>query len=55
MFEELRAHDIEPLVTISHYDTPLYIEEELGGWANRQVIDLWDRFVDTIFHAYRVS
>ena len=53
VFEELRAHDIEPLVTISHYDTPLYIEEEMGGWSNRAVIDLWDRYVDTIFHEYR--
>ena len=30
-----KKYDIEPLVTISHYDTPLYLEEELDGWKNR--------------------
>ncbi|OUN88716.1 MULTISPECIES: family 1 glycosylhydrolase [Enorma] len=53
VFQELQAHCIEPLVTICHYDTPLYIEEELGGWSNREVIGLFDRFVQTIFTEYR--
>ena len=39
VFEELRKYDIEPLVTLFHYDMPLYLEEELGGWSNRELID----------------
>ena len=31
VFEELHKYGIEPLVTISHYDDPLYMEEKLGG------------------------
>ena len=53
VFRELKAHGIEPLVTISHYDTPLYIEEEMGGWANREVIGLFDRFTEVLFREYK--
>lgn len=53
VFEELKRYGIEPLVTISHYDTPLYIEEELGGWSNREVISLFDRFTEVLFREYR--
>ena len=32
VFRELRKNNIEPLVTIWHFDTPLYLEEEFDGW-----------------------
>lgn len=53
VFEELRRNNIEPLVTIWHFDTPLYIEEELGGWANREVIGLFDKYAKTILTEYK--
>lgn len=53
VFTELKKYNIEPLVTIAHYDTPLYIEECLGGWQNREVIKLFERFVNTIFTEYK--
>ena len=53
VFTELKKYNIEPLVTISHYDTPLYIEEELGGWNNRNTIALFDRYTETIFNEYK--
>ena len=53
VFQELRRYGIEPLVTLNHYDTPLYIEGELGGWKNRQVISLFDRYVKTVFQEYK--
>lgn len=53
VFEELRAHGIEPLVTMWHFDTPLHIEEELGGWENRKTIALFDRYARTILTEYR--
>lgn len=36
VFLELKKYGIEPLVTIQHYDVPLYLEETFGGWKNRQ-------------------
>lgn len=53
VFLELKKYGIEPLVTISHYDTPLYIEEELGGWLNRDTIALFDRYTEVLFNEYR--
>lgn len=53
VFEELKKYNIEPLVTISHYDTPLYLEETLGGWQNRELIEYFDRFCETIFREYK--
>ena len=35
MFKEMQKYGIEPLVTIWHFDTPLYLEEHCGGWLNR--------------------
>lgn len=50
---ELKKYGIEPLVTISHYDTPLYLEEEIGGWKNREMISLFDKFTETIFKEFK--
>ena len=52
IFLELRKYNIEPLVTISHYDTPLYIEH-IGGWSNRETIDLFVQYCKTIFTEYK--
>ncbi len=53
VFLELKKYGIEPLVTISHYDTPLYLEEELGGWKNRELIGHFDRYTETLFREYK--
>ncbi len=53
VFNELHQYNIEPLVTISHYDDPLYIEEELGGWSNRETINLYEKYCHTIFEEYK--
>lgn len=53
VFDELRAHHIEPLVTISHYEMPFYLTEHYNGWADRKVIDLFVKYCNTIFHRYK--
>ena len=39
LFDELALHGIQPLVTLSHYEMPLGLVQNYGGWGNRQVID----------------
>ena len=41
VFTELRNAGIEPLVSIWHFDTPLYLEEHYGGWKNRKLIEFY--------------
>ena len=53
VFLELKKYNIEPLVTIWHFDTPLYLEEYYGGWNNRQLIEFYDRFAKTCFTEYK--
>ncbi len=53
VFLELKKYGIEPLVTLSHFDTPLYLEEELGGWTNRELIACFDRYTETVFREYK--
>ncbi len=53
VFEELHKYGIEPLVSIWHFDTPLYLEETLGDWENRDLIPLYEKYVRTIFTEYK--
>lgn len=53
VFEECHRHGIEPLVTLSHFDTPLHLEEEYGAWGNRKMIDFYERFAETCFREYK--
>ena len=53
MFKEMHKHGIEPLVTIWHFDTPLYLEEHCGGWLNRETIEHFVRFATTCVTEYK--
>ncbi|OUO22407.1 family 1 glycosylhydrolase [Collinsella sp. An307] len=53
VFLELQKYGIEPLVTMWHFDTPNYIEEELGGWENHDTIALFDKYAKTILTEYK--
>ena len=53
VFEELKKYNIEPLVTIWHFDTPLYIEEQMNGWNNRETINLFVKFAKTCLEEYK--
>ena len=32
---------------------PLYLEEELGGWSNRELIDLFEKYTKVLFKEYK--
>ena len=49
LFDECRKHGIEPLVTLSHYETPLYLAEHYDGWVNRDLIEFYKRYVTNVF------
>lgn len=53
VFDELIKYNIEPVVTISHYEMPLHLVTEYGGWRNRKVIKFFERYVTAIFTAYK--
>jgi 6-phospho-beta-glucosidase len=52
VFDELTRHGIEPLVTISHYETPLALAERYNGWVSRELIGFYERYVRVLFDRY---
>lgn len=52
LIAECLKYGIEPVVTISHYEMPLYLAKEMGGWKNRQLIDCYERFARTVLTRY---
>lgn len=53
VFRCLREHHIEPLVTLSHYEMPLYLTEQYEGWASREVVDMFVKFSKVCFERYK--
>ncbi len=53
LFDECHRYGIEPLVTLSHYETPLHLAEEYDGWLNRKMIGFYERYVRTVFERYK--
>lgn len=53
LFEECRKYGIEPVVTLSHYEMPYHLVEAYNGWADRQVIDFFTRYTETVMREYK--
>ena len=49
IFQEMKRLNIEPLVTLSHYEMPLHLATSYNGWYYRRVIDCFVRFAKTCF------
>ncbi|MFP8917926.1 glycoside hydrolase family 1 protein [Enterococcus innesii] len=52
IFKELKKHDIEPIVTLSHYEMPLALSEKYNGWVDRKLIDLFVNYAEVCFTAF---
>lgn len=53
LFREMRRLNIEPLVTLSHYEMPLILSEKYNGWVHRNVLDAFVRFSNVCFDRYK--
>lgn len=53
VFAELEKYKIEPLVTISHYESPFYLTEKYNGWYSRELIDCFVKYCDVLFRRYK--
>lgn len=53
LFDELAAHNITPLVTLSHYEMPWGLVKQYGGWGSRQTIGFFERYARTVFARYK--
>lgn len=52
VIDECLANNIEPVITISHYELPLNLAKRYGGWKNRYLIEFYETFARTILTRY---
>ena len=53
LFKECHKYGIQPLVTITHFDCPMHLIEEYGGWRNRRMLDFYEKLCRTLFTRYK--
>ncbi|MDN6196127.1 MAG: 6-phospho-beta-glucosidase [Atopostipes suicloacalis] len=53
LFDELIKYDIEPVVTLSHFEMPYHLHKEYGGFKNKKVIDFYAHYAETVMHRYQ--
>lgn len=53
LIDELLKNDIEPVITLTHFEMPLHLAREYGGFRNRQVIDFFVNFAEVVFNRYK--
>ncbi len=53
LIDECLALGMEPIITMLHYETPLAITLNYGGWNNREVIELFAKYGEVLLKRYK--
>lgn len=53
LFDELLKNGIEPVITLSHFEMPLHLAREYGGFRSRKVVDHFVKFAEVCFTRYQ--
>lgn len=53
LFDELIENNIEPIITLYHFDMPLTLAEKYNGFASRKVVDLFVKYAKTVFDHFK--
>ncbi|KAK7339039.1 hypothetical protein VNO77_19681 [Canavalia gladiata] len=52
LIDDLLANGIKPFVTILHFDHPLAIEQNFGGFLNRSIVNYYKDYCELLFKTY---
>ena len=53
VIDECLKYNIQPMITLSHYEMPLYLAKEYDGFKNREVVRLtFENYARTLFERY---
>lgn len=52
IFKTLKKYNIEPIVTLSHYEMPLALSLKYNGWVDRRLIDLFVNYAKVCFETF---
>lgn len=53
LFDELLKYNIEPVITLSHFEMPYNLVKKYGAWRNRKLIDFFVRYAEVCFKRYK--
>lgn len=52
LIDELLKYNIEPIVTIYHWDLPQALQDEYSGWESRNIIEDFTHYAKVLFDAF---
>lgn len=55
LLDEMLKNGIEPVMTISHYEMPIHLISEYGGWYSKKVIDCFVKYCEVLFKRYHTK
>lgn len=53
LIDEIIKDGMEPIITMSHYDIPLYLVTEYGGFGNKKMIEFFVRYAKVLLERYK--
>lgn len=53
LFTECHKYNIEPVITISHYEMPYELVSKYGSWRNRKLVDFYVNYCRAIFTEFK--
>ena len=53
LIDTIVANGMEPIITLFHYELPLKLVTEYGGWRDKRLIEFYARFARTCFERYQ--
>ncbi|XP_029419435.1 beta-klotho isoform X2 [Nannospalax galili] len=52
LLDALALRNIEPVVTLYHWDLPLALQEKYGGWKNATMVDIFNDYATYCFQTF---
>ncbi|AWB43031.1 6-phospho-beta-glucosidase [Paenibacillus sp. CAA11] len=53
LFDEMLKYNIQPVVTLAHFDVPVALVEKYGSWRHRKMVELFETYSKTVFARYK--
>ena len=53
LIDELKANDIEPIVTLYHYDLPMALVDKYDGWISREVVKDFEYYARYVINEFK--
>lgn len=52
LIDELLKYGIEPMLTLYHWDLPQALQDDIGGWESREIIDAFNDYARLCFERF---